>query len=185
MRWHQSQPQILERQSRKVQMKGPQNRKEFCQAIRMTWHLVIAQYHLGPNSELPTDLPQAWKQRKYWSLPQSSWLVTLACDWTFLLILNITRAQQRHLETAACRLLTLSKSNVNILETWKPVRILQKNQAEVKKAHCDFSYLNESGTCLHISNWSFSSPSVQPLNIVTSQRSALNLPFYPLYILLP
>ena len=104
--------------------------------------------------------------------------MTLACDWTSLLILNITRAQQRHLETAACRPLTLSKSKVNILEAWKPVRILQKNQAEVKKPHYDFSHLQESGRCLHISNWSFSSLSVQPLNIVTSQRSALDLSFY-------
>lgn len=106
-----------------------QTRKEFFQAIRMTGHPVIAQHHLRPNSKLPKDLPRAWNQWEHWSLRQSSWFTTLACDWTSLLILNITRAQQRHLETAACRPLTLSKSKVNILEAWKPVRILQKKSS--------------------------------------------------------
>lgn len=75
----------------------------------------------------------------------------------------------------------LSKSKENISEARNPVRILQKNQAEIKNAHCDFLYVNESGMCLHIANCSFSFLSVQLLNILISQGLVLGLTFHYLY----
>lgn len=141
--------------------------------IWQTVKMVFNASHIWAGSQLcsPKDL-QAWNSRLH--SPKDSLespdragffpvigcdslgFLAFPCDW-IALPLNITRAWYRCLEIVASGLLILRKSKEHISRGWKTCgNPPEKNQAANKRAQCDFLYLNECDTCLHISNQAFS-----------------------------